>query len=83
MIESSSIGEQGNIQFHQKEKYTKKVVQRKPSESNHTKLILLQNLLTEQLNDDQRAYEESVFKSCRFFEIQNYFKSIRKSTQLP
>ena len=61
----------------------KKVVLRKPSESNQTKLISLQNLVTEQLNDDQRAYEESVFKNGRFCEIQKYFKSIQKSTQLP
>ena len=61
----------------------KKTVQRKPSESNQTKLTLLQNLLTEQLNNDQRAYADSVFKSGRLSEIQKYFKSIRKSTQLP
>ena len=61
----------------------KKVVQRKPSEANQTKLILLQILVTEQLNDDQQAYEEPVFQNGRFCEIQKCFKSIRKSTKLP
>ena len=37
----------------------KKIVQRKPSESNQTKLTLMQNLVTEKLNDNQRAYDES------------------------
>ena len=63
--------------------HKKKVVQRKPSKTNQTKLILLQILVTEQLNDDQWAYEEPVFQNGRFCERQKCFKSIRKSTQLP
>ena len=60
-----------------------KVVQRKPSKSNQTKLTLLQNVVTEQLNDDPRLYEESVFKNGIFCEIEKYVKSNQKSTQLP
>ena len=60
-----------------------KVVQRKSSKSNQTKLTLLQNLVTEQLNDDPRAYEESVFKNGIFCEIEKNVKSNQKSTQLP
>ena len=36
-----------------------------------------------ELNDDQRAYEQSEFQNSRFCEKQNFFKSIQKSTQLP
>ena len=52
--ETSNLIKRGNTQ--------QKLVQRNPSESNQTKLTSFRNLVNEQKNDDQRAYEESVFK---------------------
>ena len=56
---------------------------KKPSPNNYLKLATLESRESEFLNEDQKKFEHLVFENGTFSQIQKYFKSIQKSSQLP
>ena len=51
--------------------------------NNNLKLATLESRVSELLNEDQKEFEHLVFENGTFSQIQKYFKSIQKSSQLP
>ena len=61
----------------------RKWMNKKPSPNNYLKLATLESRVSEFFNEDQKEFEHLVFENGTFSQIQKYFKSIEKSSQLP
>ena len=67
-----------------KRRYTmRKWMIKKPSPNNYLQLATLESRVSELLKEDQKEFEQLVFENGTFSQIQKYFKSIQKSSQLP
>ena len=60
-----------------------KKAQRNPNEGLLRKVEVMKVEVEVRLNEDQKIFENRIFKNGQFSEIQKYFKGIRKSSQLP
>ena len=61
----------------------RKWMNKKPSPNNYLKLATLESRVSEFLNENQKEFEHLVFENGTFSQIQKFFKSIQKSSQLP
>ena len=66
-----------------KKQTLQKALQKQASENRQRKLEALNGKILLALETDQRNFENTVFAGGKFSDIENYFKSIKKTTQLP